>query len=216
MKTRRFIVVLSFFAGSIILLISCVLNSKNSNEKISNSLSKQKHDTIDFVKTSKVMEESVYWEIIDKSFFQSSSLLNELLKLTPKEIIGFELQTGRLLKQSYLSDLWCAAYIMKGGCSDDAFQYFRCWLITKGKDTYYKAIKNPDSLSELDRKLFSDYEFEELLYVTYDAFLNKTGKEIYDYIDLDKEGAYPEMKFTWQEENEESMKAICPKLFSKY
>lgn len=89
-------------------------------------------------------------------------------------------------------------------------------LVNYKREGYYKAIKNPDSLSELDRKLFSDYEFEELLYVTYDAFLNKTGKEIYDYIDLDKEGAYPEMKFTWQEENEESMKAICPKLFSKY
>jgi len=51
------------------------------------------------------------------------------------------------------------------------------------------------------------------------AFKNKTGKDLYDFIDDDnfkfKEGHYQNFDFTWEEENPESMKAICPNLFAR-
>ena len=62
------------------------------------------------------------------------------------------------------------------------------------------------------------YEVESFWYVALTAFQNKTGKELYDYIADDfktNEGNYINFEFTWQEEEPESMKAICPKLFSK-
>ncbi len=101
----------------------------------------------------------------------------------------------------------------------DGFEYFRNWVISRGKDTYYKAKQNPDNLIsqvDLDAEM---YDFEGFWFVALKAFKEKTGKNLYDYIDdrnfKTKEGNYPQFEFTWQEENPESMKKICPKLFGK-
>ena len=212
----------------ITLLGSCIDRTQTSTNTSNNELNKTiKLETLDFEKSSSMIEESLYWEIINKSFLeykkygkQRTALLNELLKLTPKDIIGFNLRTSKLLSDSYSADLWCAAYIMKGGCSDDGFEYFRCWLISKGKDVFYKAIKEPDSLSELKKKFFFDYELEEFLYLPDEAFMIKTGKELYDYVDYEKfrneEGSYAQIEFNWQENDKDSMKKICPKLYKKF
>ena len=48
--------------------------------------------------------------------------------------------------KSYTSDLWAAAYIVMGGCSDDCFDYFRAWVLYLGKKSYVAAIENPETL----------------------------------------------------------------------
>jgi hypothetical protein len=115
--------------------------------------------------------------------------------------------------------MWCAGYIMNGGCSDDGFEYFRNWVISRGKTIYYNAKQNPDNLiSEVNTEL-EMYDFESFWYVALEAFKQKTGKDLYDYIDYENfktnGGNYPQIEFTWNEENPESMKKICPKLFEK-
>ena len=100
--------------------------------------------------------------------------------------------------------MWCAGYIMNGGCSDDGFEYFRCWVISRGKEVYYNAKANPDSLiSQLNEE--DSYEFESFWYVANEAFERITGNDIYDYIDDEafkfNEGQYPTIEFTWQEED---------------
>jgi len=150
---------------------------------------------------------------------QEKYLVNELKKLIPTEIIGFRLRTDKLLYDTYNPEMWCAAYIMNGGCSDDCFEYFRCWLISRGKDTYYKASKNPDYLINEINKDLEFYDFESFWYVALDAFKAKTNKELYDYIDYDnfktRKDFYPIFEFNWSEENPESMKAICPDLYNR-
>ncbi|MDD4496516.1 MAG: DUF4240 domain-containing protein, partial [Eubacteriales bacterium] len=34
--------------------------------------------------------------------------------------------------------------------SDDGFNDFRMWLISRGRDTYMAALKNPDTLADLE------------------------------------------------------------------
>ncbi len=46
-------------------------------------------------------------------------------------------------------ELWAAADVIGGGCSDDGFDYFREWLILQGKDVVMGAVMNPDSLADL-------------------------------------------------------------------
>jgi hypothetical protein len=181
-------------------------------------------DPTQLQKTAEMLDEDLYWSIIDKSLKntndqddQEEFLIKEIKKLTPKEIIGFRLRTDRLLYDTYNAEMWCAGYIMNGGCSDDGFEYFRNWVISRGKNTYYSAKENPDSLiSEIDKET-GLYDFESFWYVALEAFEQKTGKELYDYIDDEnfqtKEGQYPRFEFTWQEDDPESMKKICPKLF---
>ena len=185
----------------------------------------ERFDATKLTKTAEMLDEDIFWEIVDKSLKstvdqdgQEQFLIKEIGKLSPKEMIGFRLRTDKLLYDTYNSEMWCAGYIMNGGFSDDGFEYFRNWVISRGKETYYKAKQNPDNLiGEVAEEDF--YEFESFWYVALEAFKQKTGKDLYDYIDNDnfktKEGSYPQIEFTWEEENPESMKKICPKLYDK-
>lgn len=176
-------------------------------------------------KTSEMLDETIFWNIVDSSVkntknqdSQEKFLIKEIEKLTPKQMIGFRLRTDKLLYDTYNSEMWCAGYIMNGGCSDDGFEYFRNWIISRGKETYYKAKENPDNLISEFVEGEEYYDFESFWYVALTAFNNKTGKELYDYIAEDfktNEGNYSSFKFTWKEEEPETMKAICPRLFEK-
>jgi hypothetical protein len=176
-------------------------------------------------KTSEMLDETVFWNIVDLSFENTKNqddqerfLVKEIEKLTPKQMIGFRLRTDKLLYDTYNSEMWCAGYIMNGGCSDDGFEYFRNWIISLGKEKYQKAKENPDSLISEYNTSTEFYEFEGFWYVALTAFNNKTGKDLYDFIADDfkfNEGNYPRFEFTWKEEEPETMKAICPKLFDK-
>ncbi len=222
------------------ILIITLINCTDSNSKDvglfdklfgktgkSNETSKIQTDTIKLVKTAEMLDEDKFWEIISKSLKSTKSqdaqerfLISEIEKLTQKEMIGFRLRTDYLLYHTYNSEMWCAAYIMNGGCSDDSFEYFRCWVISRGKDTYYNAKANPDFLISEVVEGAEFYDFESFWYVALEAFKHKTGKDLYDYIDNEnfktKEGSYPQFEFTWQEEKPESMKKICPKLLAKF
>jgi len=178
-------------------------------------------------KTGEMMEEDLFWAIVRKSLKykgnqtqQERYLIKILRKLTPTQIIGFRLRTDKLLYDSYTSEMWCAAYIMNGGCSDDWFEYFRNWVISRGKRVFYKVLNNPDSLVALVEKGREDYEFEGFWYVALAAFARKTRKDLYDYIDYDLfktcEGNYRLIQNTWHGNNPESMQAICPQLFALF
>ncbi len=174
-------------------------------------------------KISEMLDEDKFWGIVHKSLKNTGNqdkqevfLIQEISKLTLKEMIGFRLRTDKLLSDSYISELWCAAYIIGGGCSDDAFDYFRNWLISKGKELYYNTLKNPDSLVIEDKQATDEFEFEGFHYVALEAFEQKTGKDLHDYIDYDKLSGHPDIEFNWDEDEPETMKAICPKLFDKF
>ncbi len=199
-------------------IIKKIFGEKPTEEK--------KEIKIEMEKTSKMLDENKFWDIIhlslketDNQEKQEDLLIQEIEKLSLNEIVGFRLKTDKLLYDTYTSEMWCAGYIMNGGCSDDCFAYFRNWVISRGKEVYYEAKKNPDTLVEefVDNRDY--YEFEGFGYVALKAFENRTGGSLYDYISEDfdtREGNYPEMKFNWEEGKPETMKAICPKLFGKF
>jgi hypothetical protein len=217
------------------LILSCNQNTKNNNQMgIFDKLFGKKEPTKkeilktynqEIAKTSEMLDETLFWNIVDSSVKNSKNqdaqerfLVKEIEKLTPKQMIGFRLRTDKLLYDTYNSEMWCAGYIMNGGCSDDGFEYFRNWVISRGKDTYYKAKENSDSLISEFVEGEEYYDFESFWYTALTAFENKTGKELYDYISDDfktNEGNYPNFEFTWKEEEPETMKTICPKLFEK-
>jgi hypothetical protein len=183
------------------------------------------YGTIFLEKSSEMMNEIRYWGLISFSIQNSTNqdtqedfLIKELEKLSPKDIVGFRLRTDKLLYDTYTSEMWCAGYIMNGGCSDDSFEYFRLWIISKGKEVYDKAKAKPDNLVYEIIEGEEYYEFESFWYVGLEAFKNKTGKELYDYIADNfktNEGNYIQFELNWSDEKPETMKAICPNLFNK-
>ncbi|MBN8694003.1 MAG: DUF4240 domain-containing protein [Bacteroidetes bacterium] len=196
----------------------------NSKELKNNS---ENSNSTELVKTAEMLDEDLFWKIIEKSLKNTSDqdsqeqfLIKEIGSLTPKQIIGFRLRTDKLLYDTYNSEMWCAGYIMNCGCSDDSFEYFRNWIISRGKQAYYNAKQEPDTLINEVIEGVEFYDFESFWYVALEAFQQKTGKDLYDFIDYDNfkhcEGNYPPINFTWEEENGESMRKICPRLFAKF
>jgi hypothetical protein len=169
------------------------------------------------------MDEEKYWQIIKESLkegsyqsYQEHYLVHKLQKCSLEEIACYQLRTELLMGASFLSDLWCAASLMNNGCSNDGFDYFRCWLISRGKEVYQEALQKADSLvTQIDpSKQF--YDFERFGYIAHSVFEQKTGENLYDYIREDmNHGGRSKIVFTWDAEEPETMRAICPRLFEK-
>ncbi|MGE7775204.1 DUF4240 domain-containing protein [Chitinophaga sp. NPDC101104] len=169
------------------------------------------------------MDEGQYWEIVEnslaKAYDQTSqeAFLNVYLSQLPsEEIIAFECRHQELLRASHNSDLWCAAAIINNGCSDDGFHYFKAWLISRGKEVFTAALKDPDgTLYRVVDPTVEFYEFEFFNYSAAYAYEAKTGKDIFDVLP-ENHSALPSIKIKWDLASEDTVKAICPKLFSLY
>lgn len=205
----------------IVLFVSC------SSQNDSTSLESTDFKSVSIEKSSTLMDIDTYWSMVSNSLSNTNSqkdqltfLTEKLEKLSDEEIMGFHLRTNQLVLDSYTSELWCAAYIINGGCSDDGFEYFRRGLISLGKEVYTEALKHPDYLINVNLANGNSFELEDYSWVTINAFKNKTGEDIYEYIDYESFynaiGKSPDIVFNWQEDDLESMKTICPKLYAKY
>ena len=180
--------------------------------------------------TAEMMDEEQFWAIVQTAVDEAGDdedeylevAKRELSKLSLKEMIGFRLRTDKLLYDSYTSEMWCAGYLMNGGCSDDGFEYFRLWVISRGRKAYEAAMANPDNLIDYigDDDEMDFFEFELFWYVALEAFEEAVDAELYDYIDDENfktcEGNYPNFEFNWEEDEPESMQKLCPRLFEKF
>ena len=180
--------------------------------------------------TAEMMDEEQFWAIVQTAVDEAGNdedeylevVKRELSKLSLKEMIGFRLRTDKLLYDSYTSEMWCAGYLMNGGCSDDGFEYFRLWVISRGRKVYEAAMANPDNLIDYidDDAEMDFFEFELFWYVALEAFEEAVDAELYDYVDDDNfktcEGNYPNFEFNWEEDEPESMQKLCPRLFEKF
>lgn len=178
--------------------------------------------------SSTMMEENQFWSIIGMVSHRNNDLevvaekIREHLEtLSSEEIIGFHLRQEFLRHKAHSSEMWCAGYVLTGyilrdGDSFDLFEDFKAWVIGQGREAYYVALENPDSLIEVYDDSIEDFEFGDLLYVADKAFENKTDYDINKYIDYKNftthEGNNPEIHFNWIEDDEESMRKICPRL----
>ncbi|MBN8790143.1 MAG: DUF4240 domain-containing protein [Terrimonas sp.] len=132
-----------------------------------------------------LMEEDKFWQIIkitrdnSKRHYQiQCQLLTEYLSnLSGQEIIQFDRTFSVLMARSYSFRLWEPAYSLNGGCSDDAFEYFRSWLIAQGKNKFYWTIKCPRLLFFVGVKELIEH-YEGIAYCAYEAYQQKTGLDI--------------------------------------
>src|ERR1700683_4262441 len=98
-----------------------------------------------------------FWNIVERVHAASSQdmdakcklLGQELRRLPPSEVESFEGHFFDLWYRAYNWEVWDAAYIINGGCSDDGFMDFRAVLISLGRSTYEEAINNADSLADV-------------------------------------------------------------------
>ena len=101
-----------------------------------------------------------FWNIIAKvdresggDFGKKCELLDgHLRKLPLAEVLSFDAHFTACLDRAYTWELWAAAYIMGGGCSDDGFWDFRSTLISMGREIFERALADPETLAEVEFK----------------------------------------------------------------
>jgi hypothetical protein len=97
------------------------------------------------------MDEVLFWELIDEGL--TDQPISERIDTLPERLAAFKATAIRdfekiqrsLEARAYRWDVWALAYLLQGGCSDDAFEDFRGWLILQGQEVFEGAIADPDS-----------------------------------------------------------------------
>ncbi|KNF08313.1 protein of unknown function DUF4240 [Gottschalkia purinilytica] len=177
------------------------------------------------------MNEKEFWDIIKQmqSYDEPFEwLIEHLSKKTDDEIIDYEIHLKNALDKSYTSHLWGAGYLIMGGCSDDCFEYFRCWLIAQGQEIFELTLENPEFLAECIPDFYEEEEIvpelEDMLYIAMEAYsLKKTGDVDCDeasdeFLSRVEEREYEcnrdNIEFDW--EDEDDLMVLFPKLWDRF
>src|SRR5688500_7667413 len=99
-----------------------------------------------------------FWEIVERVHAASPRdmdakcrlLAEELRALPPEEIQSFDQHFTDCEFRAYRDDLWGAAFVINNGCGDSGFMDFRCVLISLGRSAFENALRDPESLAEVD------------------------------------------------------------------
>lgn len=135
------------------------------------------------------MDVDAFWELIEHIRANThddehlvEGLATALLALPTDEILDFEDQLSEAKHQAYRWEVWGAAYLINGGCSDDGFHDFRAWLVAQGRDTFTRAVADPDSLAEhpavrrmADSRRDGWLGLESLHFVAEETYERRTG-----------------------------------------
>jgi hypothetical protein len=131
-----------------------------------------------------------FWELVDRACATvgktvtaedaeavASQVVSRLTALGPTTAVEFQLAFDAINDEAYRWDLWAAAYLMRGGCSDDGFDYFRGWLVAQGRAVWERALDAPDSLSDVGVDPDDDMvECEDVLGAARTAYEGATGE----------------------------------------
>ena len=166
------------------------------------------------------MTEDEFWSLVDDVNTRSGgspdakeSVLRERLEaLDAPDVAAFGRHMDAVMDRAYAWNLWAAAYVIHGGCSDDSFMDFRSCLIFLGWQVFEAACAAPDSLAALDDATLENTEHEGLLYIAGEVHEAKTGSH--------PERATPHPAEpsgeAWDEDDEEGLAALCPELWKRF
>ncbi|QYF93554.1 DUF4240 domain-containing protein [Massilia sp. PAMC28688] len=167
------------------------------------------------------MDVSSFWHILAVSRAAAGAdpathirvLREQLMALAPAEIVEFDRIFREHMARAYDWNLWGAAYVIGGGCSDDGFTDFRAWLVSKGQEVFESALRDPDSLADVLADKDGDAQFEEFAYAASQAWEQKLGKSAHDFPG-DTPTASSELTGEPWNEDEHELAARYPRLWA--
>lgn len=130
------------------------------------------------------MDDQRFWSIVEQSGLraqgqeQQEANLRRLLSALPvTDLVAWQSAYDARRAAAFSWDLWGAAYVIHGGASDDNFDYFRSWLISRGRRAYEAALADPDSLAgTIPTGTRKTAEFEGFGYVARELWAKRTGR----------------------------------------
>lgn len=160
------------------------------------------------------LSEASFWSILDRCATnrpfdaRREALRRELLALGPDDLVAFRDHFSHAHEAANTWELWGAAYVLGGGCSDDGFTDFRTWLVSLGRERFVAAVGDPDSLVEVQSE--DGFFFEDYAYVVFGVFAEKTGDEDMPPGDLLPSGVRGE------EWDEDDLPELYPRLWARW
>jgi hypothetical protein len=169
------------------------------------------------------MDRRQFWKIIDASRRKANGELDaqvqalgeQLEPLPPAEVAKFQEIFDTYWLRAYRWDLWGAAYIIGGGCSDDGFMDFRAWLISRGEKAYENALRDPQTLVRVVKEEDEDCRFEGFQYVASQVWERKTGRGMDEFPRKGLKFRSSPAGKVWSEEGDD-LKRRFPKLWKKF
>jgi hypothetical protein len=169
------------------------------------------------------MDETEFWEIVDGTREAADGdpeehadlLVERLAGLDPDTVLDFARHFETRFNRAFTWDLWAAADIMLGGADEDSFDFFRCWLIGRGRHVFEGALHSPDDLAFLAREFDpeEDGDAEDLGYAADEAYEQLTAVRLPD-LELpapeSPEGERPDF------DDEQAMAARFPQLWARF
>jgi hypothetical protein len=168
------------------------------------------------------MDWKPFWKIIEDAHRPDpiehfEALKDRLGDLKWFELVGFQARFDEAVRAANLIDLWGAAYLINGGCSDDAFRDFRVWLVARGRHAYEHALRDPDSLADvLDGEPVDGFGLDAAALRVYEQ---KTGmSDFFERLDRAEGDAPPPPPegTDWDFEDEAEMRKRYPRLCHLY
>jgi hypothetical protein len=138
----------------------------------------------------------------------------DLATRDPEEIVAWARHLDRVMVASGTEDLWAAAYLINGGCSEEGFDNFRGWLIAHGREAVARSVKSPDVLADMPAvRAAADtgavFEAGEVLSIAAEAYAQATGSEMPVG---ETPVTRPEAAELWDFDDEEEMQRRLPRL----
>ena len=115
--------------------------------------------------------------------FMANYLRDQLVNMSAGQAREFHYMVKIYSALADKRGLWSAASIIKDGCTDDGFTDFRLWLIAQGKEVFFDALKDPDTLASLviiENETYGKAEFCDLDWVGDTAYEALTGMSLLD------------------------------------
>jgi hypothetical protein len=170
-----------------------------------------------------------FWELIEAAKTatggdcqaQAVQLVAALGERSVDGVLAWDRIYGELMAEPYGWDLWGAAYLINGGCSDDGFDYFRGWLLGQGRVTRQAALADPDSLADHpeirdhrpDQESTLYLQCEDILGVAYEAYEALTGQELTVEV-AGMRPRPPELGEDWEFDDPAEMRVRYPRLWA--
>jgi Protein of unknown function (DUF4240) len=125
---------------------------------------------------------------LDSPSADADDLREVLAELPDDQVMAFATEFRRQLVRLNQWSVWDAGFAASGGMGDDAFHYFRCWLIGKGAAIVDLALTDPEGLVPC---LDTDELENELLEYAADDVLEDRGIDVDDDEDVELTDAEP-------------------------
>jgi hypothetical protein len=172
------------------------------------------------------MNRSDFWRMIDATRGlpeRLDALARGLSQLGEDEIVRFRIIYDDLINEANKIDLWAAAHLINGGCSEEEFYPFREGLIELGQRVYEAAVTEPDSLATYIKPSQRVEATEGLGSAPAMAWMAKTGSEteddFFEAVDAADEGrsvtAIDEGEW-WNFRKAEEVRHRLPRLTEKF